>query len=55
MSVLITKKAPDFTAPAVLADNSIDEKNIIKMYYPYLYDNEIFNKTELINNKPFLF
>lgn len=35
-------------------DNSIDEKNIIKMYYPYLYDNEIFNKTELINNKPFL-
>ena len=35
-------------------DNSIDEKNIIKMYYPYLYDNEIFNKTELINNKPIL-
>ena len=34
-------------------DNSIDEKNIIKMYYPYLYDNEIFNKTDLINNKPF--
>jgi hypothetical protein len=35
-------------------DNSIDEKNIVKMYYPYLYENEIFNKAQLINNKPFL-
>ena len=35
-------------------DNNIDEKNIIKMYYPYLYDNEILNKTELRNSKPLL-
>lgn len=35
-------------------DNKIDEKNIIKMYYPYLYDNEILNKTELNNSRPLL-
>ena len=32
MSVLITKKAPDFTAPAVLADNSIDENFNLTKY-----------------------
>ena len=32
MSVLITKKAPDFTAPAVLADNTIDENFNLTKY-----------------------
>jgi peroxiredoxin (alkyl hydroperoxide reductase subunit C) len=32
MSVLITKKAPDFTSPAVLADNSIDENFNLTKY-----------------------
>jgi hypothetical protein len=35
-------------------NNNINEKNIIKMYYPYLYDNEILNKAELNNSKPLL-
>lgn len=35
-------------------DNMIDEKLIIKIYYPYLYENEIFNKRELDNSKPLL-
>ena len=51
-NIIYLCKANDVLDYAI--ENNLDEKNVIRMYYPYLYDKEIYNKVELQEIKPIL-